>query len=175
MNRALPSVLAAAGAGVLLYWGLSRRLIPEEPPQPPTPAAEFKLPDLDGRPRTLAELRGTPPKVVLLDFWATWCIPCIEELPDLKKLHADFKDRGFTMVGIAVDEEGKEAVAPFVKENAVSYPVLLTPTLLADYRIPGIPTAFLIDRAGLIVKTYYGPKSYDMLAHDLEPLLRSER
>ena len=88
-------------------------------PAPSLPAPPLSLPDPAGRRIALADFKG---QVVLLDFWATWCEPCLYELPDLKKLQETFKPRGFTILGVSMDEEPRD-VAPFLRENKIPYPV----------------------------------------------------
>ena len=164
------AVLGLFGMAALLYFlAVSMRSTSEDVSLSPAPP--LSLPDLQGRTVSLSEFKG---KVVLLDFWATWCDPCIEELPDLKRLHATYKDRGFTMVGVSLDVLGAKAVRPFVSENKVPYPVLLSGGEPPEgYRLPGLPTAFLIDREGRIARRYIGPKLYEEVARDVEELLGS--
>jgi thiol-disulfide isomerase/thioredoxin len=163
--------LAFAGgvvlAGSLLTWALLR-LPASQGTKERKPAPELSMPDIDGMKRSLADYKG---KVVLLDFWATWCEPCLEELPDLVRLHEAHKDEGFTMIGVAMDAEGTAIVAPFVRQNKIPYPILISKgDLPAGFPIPGFPTAFLIDREGKIARRYIGPKSYEELERDLADL-----
>jgi peroxiredoxin len=169
-SRYAPSwktVLGASVAAVLLYFAaMSGRGVRQDVNLQPAP--DFSLPDVHGRPLSLSSFRG---QVVLLDFWATWCEPCQEELPDLKSLHLRHKDRGFTVLGVSMDALGAKAVAPFLKEKDVPYPVVLTEgEPPSGYPVIGLPTAFLIDRKGLIVRRYLGPQSYEDLARDVEEL-----
>lgn len=121
----------------------------------------FRLNDVNGNPVSLADYRG---KVVLVDFWATWCGPCRQEIPHLKDLYAENRDRGFVILAIAMDENGVRVVPPFVKAQQISYKVLLgTPEVEELFGgIVGYPTTFLIDRSGQVVdKTLgYRPKQY---------------
>jgi peroxiredoxin len=107
--------------------------------------ADFTLTDLDGRSWTLKSLRG---KVVLINFWATWCPPCRKELPDLQALYGRFKDQSLVILGIT--NEKPDVVRPFVTRNALSYPILLDPDGKVGERFntSGIPCTFIYDREG---------------------------
>lgn len=110
--------------------------------------ADFTLTDLAGKTWTLKSLQG---KVVLVNFWATWCPPCRKEMPDLDVLYQRFKDQGFVILAISDEEIGK--VKPFLAERKVSYPILLDPGRKVNelFRINGIPKSFLYDRKGKLV------------------------
>lgn len=173
MKTRSKTFLAAAAfiLSTLLYLGRGRPKR-SETPEPEKPAADFSLPDLQGKPVSLADYKG---QVVLLDFWATWCGPCLEELPDLKRLYENYKSRGFALLAVSMDEEPGD-VSPFVKENGVTYPVLLSSGETPEgYRFPGIPAAFLISPEGRIVQRYLGQQSYGELAADVEKLLPARR
>ena len=110
--------------------------------------ADFTLADLEGRQWILKDLRG---KVVLVNFWATWCPPCRKELPDLQELYGKFRDQGLVILAISDEEIGK--VKPFVVEQKLALPVLLDPGRRVNerFRIRGIPKSFVYDRNGKIV------------------------
>jgi peroxiredoxin len=110
--------------------------------------ADFTLADLDGKPWTLKEQRG---KVVLLNFWATWCPPCRKEMPDLEKLYQQFKDQG--LVILAISDEDASKVRPFIAQQKVTYPILLDPGRKVNglFQIQGIPKTFVYDRNGKLV------------------------
>ncbi|MEP7353807.1 MAG: TlpA disulfide reductase family protein [Acidobacteriota bacterium] len=106
----------------------------------------FSLPDLNGTSWTLKSLRG---KVVVVNFWATWCPPCRKEMPDLDTLYKRFKDKG--LVILALSAEAADVVKPFLtSEQKVTYPVLLDPggKIAAQFRVKGIPKSFIYDREG---------------------------
>jgi len=107
--------------------------------------ADFTLTDLDGKPWTLNELRG---KVVVLNFWATWCPPCRKEMPDLQALYQQFKEQGLVILAISDETAGK--VRPFIAEQKVTYPILLDPGRKVNelFQFNGIPKTFVYDRSG---------------------------
>jgi peroxiredoxin len=110
--------------------------------------ADFTLTDLQGKSWNLRDLRG---KVVLVNFWATWCPPCRKEMPDLDTLYNRFKDQGFVVLAISDEESAK--VAPFISERKISYPVLLDPGRKVNdaFIVEGIPKSFVYDRDGKMV------------------------
>ena len=110
--------------------------------------ADFTLTDLQGKSWHLADLRG---KIVLVNFWATWCPPCRKEMPDLQALYDKYKDQGFLVLSIS--DEGTAKVVPFIKERNISYPVLLDPGRKVNelYQVDGIPKSFVYDREGKLV------------------------
>lgn len=112
-------------------------------------------------------------KVLLLTFFATWCPPCIEEVPVLVKLHADMADAGFSVVGMSIDQQGPAIVAKFVEKKAINYPVLLADIKTANdfggaYTIP---VAFLVNKSGNVVKRYDGYHDHRVLEKDIRSLL----
>jgi peroxiredoxin len=110
--------------------------------------ADFTLTDLHGKTWSLKELKG---KVVLVNFWATWCPPCRKEMPDLNALYQRFKDQGFVVLAISDEEANK--VKPFIVERKISYPVMLDPGRKVNelFQVEGIPKSFVYDREGKLV------------------------
>ncbi len=113
------------------------------------PAPDFSLPALGGKKISLAGFKG---KAVFLNFWATWCPPCKEEMPSMEKVYREQKGRGLEILAISIDKGGKE-VEGFQKEFGLSFPILLDPDNLvaALYELAFVPTTYLIDRAGNVV------------------------
>ena len=143
------------------------------PTAPPSagakPAPDFALPDLAGKTVKLSDSAGT---VRLVDFWATWCAPCREEIPMFKDFHAQYGPRGFTLIGISMDDDAS-VVGPFVKENGVPYLNLLGNEEVAGAYGPlsGLPTKFLIDKQGNIVEKFFGPVPRGVLEKKIQSLL----
>jgi peroxiredoxin len=111
-------------------------------------SVQFTLKDLNGKAWSLKDLRG---KVVLLNFWATWCPPCRKEMPDLAALYSQFTDQGLVILAVSDEEDAK--VRPFIAEAKYKYPILLDPGDQVNklFRIQGIPKTFIYDREGRIV------------------------
>lgn len=133
---------------------------------PTTPAAEasvngrksapdFTLTEMNGAPVKLSDYRG---KVVLLNFWATWCGPCKTEIPWFIEFEKMYKDRGFATLGVSMDEDGWQAVQPFVKQREINYPVMIGNDRVAQLYggIDSLPSTFLIDREGRIASVHLG-------------------
>jgi peroxiredoxin len=130
-------------------------------------APDFTLADLNGRSVSLRDFRG---RVVLLDFWATWCPPCNRELPDLVRLHDRHRREGFTVVGVTMEEPASD-VLKVVKREKIRYPVLAAGTETPGYDFDTIPTAYLIDCKGFVVKKYKGMKEPGELEGDVQEAL----
>lgn len=131
-------------------------------------SADFTLADLQGKTWHLQDLRG---KVVLVNFWATWCPPCRKEMPDLQSLYDKFKDQGFVVLAISDEEAAK--VAPFISDRKISYPVMLDPGRKVNdlFIVDGIPKSFVYDHSGKMVA-----QSIDMRTRNqfLEMLAQAE-
>jgi cytochrome c biogenesis protein CcmG/thiol:disulfide interchange protein DsbE len=121
------------------------------------PVPGYRAISLDGDSVSLAAQRG---KVVLLNVWATWCHPCRDEIPELRAVHARYKDRGLELVGVSVDAGGAdEQIRAFMKEFAMTYPIWLDPEerVSTQFLIIGVPATFLIDRSGVLRWRKTGP------------------
>lgn len=133
-------------------------------------APEFSLKDLNGKNVRLSDFRG---KVVLVNFWASWCPPCKMEIPGFQKIYAAYKDKGFTIVGISIDD-----VSPsFIRDMGMTYPVVMADDkVIRDYgNISGIPTSFLVGWDGRIIKKVMGMYFEGSLKSDVENALKNKR
>jgi peroxiredoxin len=135
-------------------------------------APDFALKDADGKVVHLSDYKG---KVVLLDFWATWCGPCKIEIPWFVDLQRKNKDRGFEVLGVSMDEEGWETVKPFLSDLAVNYRVVIgNDTTAQQYGgVDALPTTFLIDRSGKIAAVHVGLASRKDFVDGVEQLLQA--
>jgi peroxiredoxin len=129
-------------------------------PKPVKPAKDFRINGPDNRWLTLAEFKG---KVIFLNFWATWCKPCEEEMPGMERLYRKYRDKGLVVLAISEDASGSEAVAPFVKKHSLSFPIGLDPTmsLAGSYGVWALPSTFIIDRQGNRAHFANGPREWD--------------
>jgi peroxiredoxin len=118
-------------------------------------APDFTLMEANDRPVRLSDYKG---KVVLLNFWATWCGPCKMEIPWFIEFERVYKDRGFVMLGVSMDEDGWQAVRPFMKQKAINYSVVMGNDKVAQLYggIESLPSTFLIDRDGRIAFAHSG-------------------
>lgn len=128
-------------------------------PRPPKTAGgtlpDLELSALDGSTIRLADGNG---RVKLVNFWATWCAPCREEIPHFNELYAQYREKGLDIVAISMDEEGAEVVRPFVADHGMTYPVALGSDEVAEAfgGVFGFPTTFLVDREGKVVESWVG-------------------
>ena len=145
-------------------------------------APDFTLRTVQGELFKLSENRG---KVIMLNFWGTWCGPCRREIPDFNKLHAKYQKDGLEIVGVTLTSGSSKNILEFMKDWNMEYTVLTdidnyeTQKVTSDYGraigrpITGIPTTLIIDQEGYIVKGYIGPRSEEVFYKDLQPLLSS--
>ncbi len=151
MNRLCRGVLFVVL--LLAMWGCARE---EKPALEGNSAPDFTLKNLAGQEVKLSDLRG---KVVLVNFWATWCPPCRGEIPSMERLNRAMAGKPFQMLAISIDEGGKEAVEALFSKAGVSLPTLLDPTQQTGkrYGITGVPETFIVDKKGVILKKVVGP------------------
>ena len=177
MKTVIASVLAAAGASIcyvvyrpagsyrklviaaLLMTGLAwvswpRPATQRQQAKADSFAADFKVRDLNGREFDSSPLKG---RVVVLDLWATWCEPCIADIPMFNRLHEKYGGRGLTIVGVAMQSGWAEDIRPAVKKHDMKYTIVIGDEKLAEqYPYIGLPTTFLISKDWKVVKKYIG-------------------
>ena len=162
-----PAVSAAPAPGLLKALDLAGYSPGEKPP-------EFSGRTPEGQTVSLARLRG---RVVLLNFWATWCLPCKEEMPVFQQLHRDFTPQGLTVLGVNV-REGASEIREYAKELSLTFPLILDRNgkIQVLYGVIGLPTTFLIGRDGMAVARAIGPRDWGSpQARDLIQALLGER
>ena len=132
---------------------------------------DFSLPAVPGKkPVDMRDYKG---KVVLLTFWATWCGPCVQEIPSLISLQKEFGSDGFAVIAISMDQGGDSLVGKMIKKTGINYPVVMGNAKVSqDFGgIFGIPTSFLVSRSGKVVKRYNGWVSHDVLEKDIKRVI----
>jgi len=134
------------------------------------PAGDFKLLDLNGKTKTLADYKG---KVMIVDFWATWCGPCKASIPHLVELQEKYRAQGLEVVGISLDTTGPKAVGAFAQGQKINYTVLMgNDQVAAAYGgIKGIPVAFVVTQDGKIFRKYVGYRDMKVYDSDIRALL----
>jgi peroxiredoxin len=126
-------------------------------------ATDFTVPGLTGQPLRLRDFKG---KVVFLNFWATWCPPCKEEMPSMERLYRRHRDKGFTILAVSIDTGSAAPVAAFVKRFGLTFPIGLDPKFAVanQYTLRGLPTTFVIDKTGNVAGIAVGPRDFDSRA-----------
>ena len=169
----LAILVAAIAVSFLLQWrdSLLDRLpgLPEAAPSQGAEAPDITLQNMDGETVSLSDYRGQP---VVLNFWATWCAPCREEMPHLQEAYETHRDAGLVVVGVNVRETREEAQR-FLRELGVDFPVLLDPDLAASerYSVTSLPLTFFIDRDGKIRTLVVGGMTKTVLDERLTTIL----
>jgi len=162
MKRVVKNILPLVAALVLLCGGWTQASVS---------MPDFSLPSaVDGKMVSSKDYKG---KVLLVTFFATWCPPCMQEVPTLMELHKELGPKGFAVLALSVDEGGPGIVAKLVERRKINYPVLMADRSTADEfgGIAGIPTSFLVNRKGHVVKRYPGYVAHKILMRDIEALL----
>ena len=153
------AIAAVLGVGVVLFASQKG------------PAPAIDLVDLDGHAVNWDRFRG---KVVLVDFWATWCPPCRRSMPELQAVHERWQGRDFTVLGISVDQHGAAPVEKFIAEHGLTYPIAIDDPqdpVSSRWGVRVLPTAFLVDREGRIVRRWTGAADPGELDRRLSALL----
>lgn len=126
--------------------------------------------DLSGKKLDLSSTRG---KVLLINFWATWCAPCRHEIPDIARLYEKYRPQGLEVLGLVVDSGTASDIQPYVGELGITYPVYLADDVRDQfYREPGVPMTILVNRKGVIVSKLLGMQSREELENAITPLLK---
>lgn len=167
-----------------IAWSLLSRADPKmvsAGDHPPSPQQGFSAPDftlttLDGEELTLSDLRG---KVVVLNFWASWCLPCRAEMPAMLQVYKDYRDLGLVIVAVnATDQDSQESALQFAEEHELDFPIPLDMdgSVSRKYALRGLPTTYFIDADGIIQKVVVGgPMSEALLRSQVETLLQEGR
>lgn len=140
----------------------------------PEPVPDLTLETLDGESIALDEQDG---RVLLINFWATWCAPCRKEIPDLNALYSDLESEGLTVIGIALDRKGAEVVRPFVQNNPVDYPIVVDTDGVTEVElgpIHGLPTTLVVDPKGQITRRVIGIFPVDEMKPTLQEMLSEQ-
>jgi len=146
------------------------------PPVLPRPAPAFVAENLDGKDNSLENYKG---RVVLIDFWATWCKPCEKSMPALQKLHDEFTAKDFAVIGISIDEgkDSKTKVKKFIDKRKIFYPILLdtkAEPAWAAFKVKAVPAMFLIDREGNIVQQWRGEVDHELVRAEVIKVLNQK-
>lgn len=142
----------------------------------PGQAPAFTLQNAQGQNVSLADFKG---KVLILDFWATWCPPCRDEIPHFIELLKEYGEKGLQVVGVSVDQQGWDVVKPFIEQNHMNYPVLMADKevykayqeIIEPNQRGGIPFTFVIDRNGKITEQFVGYRDKSVFEAAIKPLL----
>ncbi len=163
-------VLALAAAGFLItQGGKQNEAVSKAPQEKKELAPDFTLELMDGKKFNLNDYKGKP---ILINFFASWCLPCREEMPALEKIAHEYKPKGVIFLGIAVDDTEKK-MKEFIARYGVTFPVGLdkTAAIQKSFGIYGIPTTYFIDKQGVINYSHSGSVTEELLQHELDKLL----
>jgi peroxiredoxin len=168
-------LILLAGAG----WTWANRAAPGSTtagavpaPRQGFPAPDFSLETAQGQTITLSELRGRP---VLINLWASWCVPCRTEMPALERVHRDYRDQGFVLLAVnATYQDSQQAAVDFAREHSLTFPILLDrdgKVSSGQYQLRALPTSFFVDPQGIIQEVVVGgPMSEALLRIRVEQL-----
>ncbi len=162
-SRRLTIVLMAAGILALAFSVVWMQSAKYEPLTLGKQAPDFTLPDLNDREVRLSDYRG---KVVFLNFWATWCKPCREEMPSMEVLYRNFEKDGLVILAVSIDRvTTKKDIPPFVKSLNLTFPILIDSWGQTDkrYKLMGVPETYIIDQQGILREKIIGPRDWTRL------------
>lgn len=176
-GRAIAGICALVAATAVLTVGYAGSVAPiaqRGVVKPGEPAPNFQLRDMNGRNVSLSDLRG---KVVLLNFWATWCGPCRVEMPAMERLYREYDRKDFEILAVSTDAQGTAVTRPFQQENKLTFPILHD----SDFRVGlsygarTLPMTFMVDRQGIVRQHIFGARDWEAPeAHQLiEMLMKS--
>jgi thiol-disulfide isomerase/thioredoxin len=164
----VPDGRAPSSAGTsLMDMGADNRAVPVAMPRVGQPLPSLDLIDISGQRITNETLRGN---VVLLDVWASWCGPCKEEMPGFEKLHQRYSEQGLRVIGVSIDMTADDAES-FARKMGVSYAIVHRPGIMSEWGLLGLPTTFIVDRAGIIRRIVIGFEYADSFERSIRELL----
>ena len=151
--------LAVSGLLILFSLKQNNSYLNYSPLETGLPAPNFTFPGLDGKMVSLSDYRGT---VVLVNIWATWCPPCVDEMPSMERLYKELKGENFEILAVSIDALGTKAVAPFMGKYNLSFPALMDPdgTIQSMYQTTGVPESFIVNQEGILVQKIIGPRDW---------------
>ena len=151
--------LAVSGLLILFSLKQNNSYLKYSPLKLDLPAPNFTFPGLDGKMVSLSDYRGN---VVLVNIWATWCPPCVDEMPSMERVYKELKSENFEILAVSIDSLGTKAVAPFMKKYNLSFPALMDPdgTIQTLYQTTGIPESYIVNQEGILIKKIIGPRDW---------------
>ncbi|MGD2186428.1 MAG: TlpA disulfide reductase family protein [Desulfobacterales bacterium] len=158
-RAAILVILAVSGLLLLFSLKQNNPYLTYSPLKTGRPAPDFTFPGLNGKMVSLSDYRG---HVVLVNVWATWCPPCVDEMPSMEKLYQELKAENFEILAVSIDAPGSKAVAPFMKKYNLSFPALMDPegSIQALYQTTGVPESFIINQEGILIEKVIGARDW---------------
>ena len=158
-RAAILVILAVSGMLILFSLKQNNSYLNYSPLKTGGAAPEFTFPGIDGKMVSLSDYRGN---VVLVNVWATWCPPCVDEMPSMQKLYQELKGEKFEILAVSIDALGTKAVAPFMKKFNLSFPALMDPdgSIQTLYQTTGVPESFIVNQQGILIKKIIGPRDW---------------
>jgi peroxiredoxin len=155
----------ALAVSVLFIASCQTKEMAPPPPEKPRPAPSFTLPSIKGKSVSLASLAGKP---AMINFWASWCAPCVKELPELERIHNLYRDRGLSVILVNMQEKA-EVVKKHIEDHGYTMTSLLDEKghTAEQYQVFGLPTTLFVDKAGMIRKTHMGELTAEIITDGL--------